>query len=298
MRSKSKIFNVGSLVFWVSLGLILFFSLPFFKDGFYDDQSYKKYIATLDLSKQEEQKDEVSKNDSADFKTLRWSWTDYGGNSHNILFTSKLSSLRKAVKYRSSYSAFFNSYSDICADFINVSMPVIDSMAAAMQSNMSIMNITGAKQLEYVVTAVQQPTYTKIAVDNECPCIDMGRKWLNDCNARKDGKGCCNNVRPIGLFTPAEFIFQKTGDCDTKALLAYALLKKMNFDVALITGDTELGPHAMLAVANIRPKVYSQFVSKHGIKYYPWEVTSKSPDNILGNITMWKTWQNWTVVLN
>ena len=28
--------------------------------------------------------------------------------------------------------------------------------------------------------------------------------------------GCCNDVDPFGVYSPFEFAYKKTGDCDTK----------------------------------------------------------------------------------
>jgi hypothetical protein len=115
--------------------------------------------------------------------------------------------------------------------------------------------------------------------------------------------GCCNNVIPIAAYTPAEFIYKKTGDCDTKALIAYALLKKFGYDAAVILGDVygvdnRAGKHAMLALANVNPVIPSQNVRYRGRIYYPWEVTSFRDACQLGNMAMWNGWSNWEVICN
>lgn len=193
---------------------------------------------------------------------------------------------------------FFNS-SQLYSDFVNISEPVIDSMTNAFKLDIEKNKFREDIQvLNYVVSAIQFPEYTKITHKEECPCNDMGRDWVNDCTPRKDGRGCCNNVVPFAVYTPTEFIYYKTGDCDTKSLIAYAILKKMGFDAAIIVGDTQGGPHAMLAIANVRPVVFSKYVKQNSKIYFPWEVTSRRNDFVLGNIGMWNNWENWSVSLN
>jgi hypothetical protein len=158
-----------------------------------------------------------------------------------------------------------------------------------------------------VVTAIQTPPYTLINGPSEfdsdqCPCNQYGTNWLNDCHPRPDGKGCCNNVAPYAVFTPAEFIVKKTGDCDTKSLIAYALLKKMGYDAALIVGNVKsggtIGKHAMLAIANFKPAIQTSYLEYNGLIYYPWEVTGFDSGNLLGNMSMWENWSDWEIICN
>ena len=197
--------------------------------------------------------------------------------------------MNRAINYRKSYSVFF-SESKIYSDFIKASNPVIDSMLKAMKMDMNKKQIRGNDMLNYVVTAIQTPRYTSIEYGDKCK--------YNDCRPRADGRGCCENIYPFGLFTPAEFILQKTGDCDTKSLVAYALLKKLGFKAAMLTGETEGGPHAMLGLTNVVPSIPSKYVQYNGRIYYPWEVTGKWDGFQLGNMTMWRGWLNWNVVCN
>jgi hypothetical protein len=150
--------------------------------------------------------------------------------------------------------------------------------------------ISGFDMLNYVVTAIQTPRYTSIEYVDKCE--------YKDCRPRADGRGCCENIYPFGLFTPAEFILQKTGDCDTKSLVAYALLKKLGFNAAMLIGDTESGVHAMLGLTNVVPSIPSKHVQYNGRIYYPWEVTNKRDGYQLGNMMMWRGWLNWNVVCN
>jgi hypothetical protein len=302
MRRDKQFFNINNWMFWIILSVILFLALPFFKNGFYDEERTQEWVKLFEKRKidstQRPKKDSsLIKNDSTaiakDEKKIIWSWRDYNGNSYEISFFVPNAQFVSATGKRVNYQ--YSGEAKLYYDFIQFSDVAIDSMVTAMQKDMKEKSIVGMDQLHYVVTAIQTPEYTKITRGNECPCFDMGQNWVNDCNARDDGKGCCNNVIPIGVYSPAEFIEKKTGDCDTKALIAYAILKKLNFDAALILGDVEGGRHAMLAVANVIPVVRDHAVKHNGILYFPWEVTSFDSRCQLGSTSMWRIWKNWEV---
>jgi hypothetical protein len=168
-------------------------------------------------------------------------------------------------------------------------------MSQAMKRDIQKKGLHGIGAMNYVVNAIQFPRYTKIANDNDCPCNDNGQFYTDDCNPREDGAGCCNNVKPFAVYSPTEFIVQKTGDCDTKSLIAFGLLARMGYDVAVLIG--QIPSHAMLGVANVQPVMVSKYVTRSGQIYFPWEVTSFQDHCVLGNMSMWNPWINWDVAI-
>lgn len=226
---------------------------------------------------------------------ITWAWEDYEGSQHEIAFNVNRADSSKAADFRSSYT--ISDISLLYYDFIEVSAGPLDSMYHAMINDIRSKNLAGQQVLDYVVSAIQTPEYTKITNENECPCNDMGQEWEDDCNPRADGKGCCNLVLPYAVYTPTEFIVKKTGDCDTKALIAYALLKKMGYKSALLLGQVSGGYHAMLGLTEVNPVIPSRYVRHNNRVYYPWEVTGDyNGDCRLGNMNMWPVWNNWRVV--
>jgi len=61
-------------------------------------------------------------------------------------------------------------------------------------------------------------------------------------------------------------------------------------------GEVNGGYHAMLGVNMLNPPVVTRYVKYNGKNYYPWEVTGGN--SRLGDMRMWSTWRDWTVVLN
>jgi len=306
MSKERKFFNYSNWVFWVTLGVIIILSLPHYKDVFFNEKAIYSWLLGFDKSKLDSIRLNNEKKIINDIRVVKWSWKDYKNNQHSIKFNVNISDILSANDYRKNYGFFF-SIKSLYMDFIDASQAPLDSMLAAMQNDLRDKKISRIDVLNYVVSAIQTPAYTLINgpskfTTEQCPCSKFGIEWLNDCNPRPDGKGCCNNVSPFGVFTPAEFIAKKTGDCDTKSLIAYALLKKLGFDAALIAGNVKsskgYSKHAMLAIANVQPVIQAKYVTYAGFIYYPWEVTGFDRYNQLGNMNMWDSWEDWEVICN
>ena len=82
-----------------------------------------------------------------------------------------------------------------------------------------------------------------------------------------------------GLFAPVEFMSKYYGDCDTRTLFLYAILKEWGFDVVILGSD--FYKHSMLGV-NLPYKggAYKTYLGK---RYYFWETTAENFN--LGNLS-------------
>jgi len=98
---------------------------------------------------------------------------------------------------------------------------------------------------------------------------------------------CVNNAR-FGLLSPKEVAFAAFGDCDSKALFLFSMLKHLGFKPLIVISREY--QHAMLAV-NL-PATGSHLTYK-GERFYFWEVTTPNwPIGLLppdcSNINYWK----------
>jgi hypothetical protein len=97
--------------------------------------------------------------------------------------------------------------------------------------------------------------------------------YTGECAVREDGRGCCDRVMPLGVYAPAEFMFHKKGDCDTRSLFAFLILKELGYDVAVMVSMQE--GHSVLGVhmKNRKfPKYGTDFRNK---KFFLWELTAR-----------------------
>ena len=105
-----------------------------------------------------------------------------------------------------------------------------------------------------VVSMVQDIPYNYILSDDSCtfhtsaPCVPLQR---------------------YGVLSPVEFLYSLSGDCDTRTVLLFTLLKDLGYD-PIIVNSSEYH-HSMLAVDI--PTEGDYFIHK-GRKFYFWETTA------------------------
>ncbi|MCE2712684.1 MAG: hypothetical protein LW688_09110 [Cryomorphaceae bacterium] len=294
---KNSILNRGNIFFIVLLGIILILLLPYFKNAFYNEDKTLAWLEKFKRPEIDTTQVLADTSQNSELTKISWSWNDFSGRKHKIQFNVPTEEYDLAKNHRETMSMLW--LSELYYDLLDASKVALDSMATAMKKDISKKHLKGIQALNYVVNAIQFPTYTKITDENECPCYDMGRWWSNRCEPLTNGTGCCNEVKPLGVFSPTEFIFNKTGDCDTKSLIAYSLLKRLGYDAALLIGDVQGGSHAMLGLSNVNPVIPTKSINYRGKIYYPWEVTSFNSDCKLGNMSMWGPgWRNRDVICN
>lgn len=103
----------------------------------------------------------------------------------------------------------------------------------------------------------------------------------------RDDHPCSGNEK-FGILSPIEFLYSLSGDCDTRSVLLYSLLKHFEFDPLIMISNEYR--HAMIAI-NL-PAAGDHIIYK-GKKFYFWETTNTGwlpgmlpPDT--NNIAYWK----------
>ena len=250
------------------------------------------------LKEHEDESDnkDTTKQSDKNSTLVQWNWIDYRNGHHKLKIKVKNNNISNGIKARENKSFFLGDWNDLYNTLYKTSLPTLQPLISSMKSSIKSKKLNYQEALDFVVSSIQFIPYTLVVENNECPCTAFGIDFKDDCIPRKDNSGCCNNIRPGAVYSPTEFLIKKTGDCDTKSLFAYSILKQLGFDVAVIVGEVEGGLHAMLAVNLLSPPVITKYVKYNGKNYYPWEVTGGN--SRLGDMRMWNSWRNWSVVLN
>lgn len=88
------------------------------------------------------------------------------------------------------------------------------------------------------------------------------------CTDEHSNHPCLGNQR-YGITSPVEFLYTLKGDCDSRTVLIYTILRQFNYDpVVLISNEYR---HSMLAL-NI--PAAGEYLTIGGEKYYFWETTA------------------------
>ncbi|MCB0481583.1 MAG: hypothetical protein KDC83_09130 [Flavobacteriales bacterium] len=88
------------------------------------------------------------------------------------------------------------------------------------------------------------------------------------CDEEKYAEKPCVSGIKYGLLSPLETAYTAFGDCDSKALLLYCILRQLNFEPIIVTSNQY--HHAMIAINLISD---GDFIMHRGKRFYFWETT-------------------------
>ena len=86
-----------------------------------------------------------------------------------------------------------------------------------------------------------------------------------------DGHSCDSYVA-FGYYAPVEFIGNWKGDCDTRSVFLFTVLKHYGYDVVIL--NSKLYQHSILGINLVPEATTIPLYKKHNYtKYYAWEAT-------------------------
>lgn len=142
-----------------------------------------------------------------------------------------------------------------------------------------------------IVSCVQSVPYY-LVLEGDCNSAAYGadafiRSYLASC--RND---CCIGQVRYGVRAPVEMLGDLKGDCDSRALLLYAVLRHYGYDVALLT--SLVYKHALIAV-HFNDDTYRPGLRLHINRkpYYLWETTARGfkPGQIAAEMSNINNWE-------
>lgn len=187
-------------------------------------------------------------------------WKDLDDSQHALTFSLAASDNESSFHHRDEVEVpedgtekgfWRNLYLDLYDHDKTTLQPLSDSLLALANRDNLIEN-----GLVYAtVSMVQDVRYNYILQSDSCfthtdyPCVPLQR---------------------YGVLSPVEFMYSLAGDCDTRTLLLFTLLKNLGYDPIIV--NSYQYKHSMLAVD--LPVTGDYFIHK-GRKFYFWETTSK-----------------------
>jgi hypothetical protein len=235
------------------------------------------------------------------YNTYTWSWTvpwalSLRGSAFSMTFKLPKkgvqgASINRANGEPASLSDHYRSL------FIN-DAALLGPMIEKYKEIARLKQLTYMQTLDLVASSIQSIPYTLVLTSQgikykgvwlKCPCQTDFGYFKGDCKVLSTANGCCNDVEPCGVYSPVEFVTRKTGDCDTRSLLAFTILKKMGFDVAVMVSENE--GHSVLGV---RIPGQSPGDGRRGNigearSYFLWELTAENM--VLGETIKGNDWE-------
>jgi hypothetical protein len=146
--------------------------------------------------------------------------------------------------------------------------PKLDSLARDLKKKALAKNLNALQTAEMVTTMVQEIDYVLVH-DNSCKqSSEEDGDFVRDYH--KARKPCLPNIF-AGVQSPYEFTHNLKGDCDTRTLLAHALLTRLGISSSVWI-STVYG-HSVLGVGV--PVGFGSYKDVRGVKHFGVELTNK-----------------------
>lgn len=237
----------------------------------------RKRVEALD-----ESPSEIGVSQSEDSVYVDWSWYNYQLKSFQVQFSFSKQDIKACAENRKKQQA-----STIIPNSPDYGMLVTHDLRLLNQLAEQLNQIAFANQMdvkqttELVVTMIQNIPYTLVhgmsheeleKQESSTPSSFI-RDYHKDESHRPFNKvpygGCEENVDPGGVYSPVEFLASLKGDCDTRTVTIFALLKAMGLPSIIVNGPG----HSMLAVSYPPANPTSPYLEFKGTRYYFWETT-------------------------
>lgn len=160
----------------------------------------------------------------------------------------------------------------------------LDLVIAAFEQLQKERQLNQMEFAEMIVSCVQDIPYSFV-FQGECLAPENYEEAIR--TVLEACPECCIGNKTYGIQNPVSFIQNLKGDCDTRTVLIYTLLKHFNYDVAILNSDFYL--HSIIGINLPASGLHKTY---RGKKYYTWETTAKYytvgelPINF-GDLTHW-----------
>jgi hypothetical protein len=209
-------------------------------------------------------------------KNIRW--YDFITNAYQLQYNTSVESFFETQKAHAAADQNFMStsqdpvsyYHKLYKKLDELDNTKVDSIVKLLGKKAKAKKLNSLQTAEMVVTFIQEIPYVLVH-QSSCKEIiknEQGSSFLADYHA--DGKPCLPNI-PGGVQSPYEFLHNLKGDCDTRSLLGYTILRKLN--IAASVWISQAYGHSILGVG--LPVGNGSYKTINGSKHYGVELTNK-----------------------
>nr|WP_321237295.1 hypothetical protein [uncultured Psychroserpens sp.] len=189
------------------------------------------------------------------FYLSQQTWVGFKREKHTMPFKVEYDGVINSKKNRNDFKVTYGfKWGDFYKTLSDNDRPLIEELAQTFYSYQEKKKMSRRDFAELMITAIQDIPYTLI-LGKVCDSLIT--------------KPCYGNIK-LGLFAPAEFVSNLTGDCDTRTVLLFTLLSRFNYDIAIL--NSKAYRHSVLGI-NI-PST-GKFKMHQNTKYYFIETTAR-----------------------
>jgi len=188
------------------------------------------------------------------------SWEDYDDDDYCVAYhTTEDMYLRSNEMRNECYSDEYDSdlfWRDIYRTLADEDHNALETLADSLYDIAVARELNRNEFANMIVSFVQDIPYSYILVEGDCSVQEPPYKE------------CLENEH-LGLLSPVEFLHTLVGDCDTRTVLLYSLLKHYDYHPMIVNSWVHL--HSMLVLDVQAP---GDFIVHRGKRYYFWETTA------------------------
>lgn len=209
-------------------------------------------------------------------------WKDFDDTKRSLRYSVSSSSARESAGFRNSLHVEFDGrekvfWRDLYFGLYDHDQPELNALQDSLLVMARYQGIDDSDLLYSVISFVQDIPYNYIISSDSCashsdhPCVPLQR---------------------YGVLSPVEFLYSLAGDCDTRTVLLFTLLKKLGYDPIIVNSAPYR--HSMLAV-NVATE--GDYLMHKGRKFYFWETTNTGwlPGMLPPNMN---NTDYWTIILD
>lgn len=211
----------------------------------------------------------IENNDTIPVFTSYRTWRDNFGNQYQGSLTVRerdyLNLENSVARFRPPSTGNF--WGNLYLYMAKKDTPSLDLVLRTFDEIQKAENLNQMEFAEMVITCIQDIPYSFV-FQEQCLAADAYERSIRE--VLEDCPDCCIGNKPYGIQNPVSFLQNLKGDCDTRTVLAYAILSYFKYDVAILNSD--FYKHSIIGLhlpARGATKVYN------GKKYILWETTAK-----------------------
>ena len=196
-------------------------------------------------------------------------WKDNYGNNYQGKLIVRENDFNRLYNHINNYKVRGSAnFWGILYDYIDrTDTPSLDLVMKAFEDIHINKKLNQMEFAEMVISCIQDIPYSFVFQEACMPAEnyeDSIRTILEDC------PDCCIGNVKYGIQNPVSFLQNLKGDCDTRTVLIYSILKHFNYDVAIL--NSNFYRHSIIGI-NLPAK--GLYKTHYGKKYVVWETTAK-----------------------